>query len=511
MNSTSAEFLTARLRNWIKLGFSQIIFGVSLLVLMTEHHSLAQVSTAISPTPAGAGALRTIVSPSSAPENICSANCIISGGTRAGGGTNLFHSFGQFNIGSGDITTFQNGVSFDVSGAALAAGLPTSNILGRVTGGNISNIFGAIQTEGFGNANLFLMNPTGFLFGPNATVNVGGMVTFTSADYLRLQGSGENGIFDPDPAQASVLTSAPVASFGFLGSNPGAITVEGSQLTVTEGSAISLIGREITLKSGILDDGTIQPARVLAPGGQINLASVAGLGEVSVVDFMQTSSQAMGDISIAEGAILDVSADAAGTVRIRGGELVIDNATISANTIDGDGAPIAIDVNVKGTVSLSSTQLSALTATTSGGGNAGDIVISSGSLNASFGTESPFVPLIDSHTAGSGNGGNVTITTGPLTASGFGDGRNLIISGTGGEGNGGNVTFTAGDAQFTDASIDTGATFFGGVGSGGNLNVKANSLLVNLGLWGTDSFGAKAGAIDLQTSGVVQMTDFLSE
>ena len=68
----------------------------------------------------------------------------------------------------------------------MTSGLPTSNILGRVTGGNISNIFGTIQTTGFGNANLFLMNPAGFLFGPNATVNVGGMVAFTSADYLRL-------------------------------------------------------------------------------------------------------------------------------------------------------------------------------------------------------------------------------------------------------------------------------------------------------------------------------------
>ena len=55
-----------------------------------------------------------------------------------------------------------------------------------MTGGKLSNIFGTIQTTGFGNANLFLMNPAGFLFGPNATVNVGGMVSFTSADYLRL-------------------------------------------------------------------------------------------------------------------------------------------------------------------------------------------------------------------------------------------------------------------------------------------------------------------------------------
>jgi filamentous hemagglutinin family protein len=89
----------------------------------------------------------------------------ITGGTRPGGGGNLFHSFGDFNVPNNNIANFLNNT-----------GLPTSNILGRVTGGNISNIFGTVQTTGFGNANLFLVNPDGFLFGPNATVNVGGMV-----------------------------------------------------------------------------------------------------------------------------------------------------------------------------------------------------------------------------------------------------------------------------------------------------------------------------------------------
>ena len=84
------------------------------------------------------------------------------------------HSFGDFNVPNNNIANFVND-----------SGLATSNILGRVTGGNISNIFGN-PDAGFGNASLFLMNPAGFLFGPNATVNVGGMVSFTSADYLRL-------------------------------------------------------------------------------------------------------------------------------------------------------------------------------------------------------------------------------------------------------------------------------------------------------------------------------------
>ena len=133
----------------------------------------------------------------------------ITGGTRPGGGTNLFHSFGDFNVPNNNIANFLND-----------SGLATSNVLGRVTGENPSVIFGRIQTNGpggFGNANFFLMNPYGFLFGPNATLNVGGMVAFTTADYLRLQGIGGNGIFYADSAATSIITSAPVAAFGFLG------------------------------------------------------------------------------------------------------------------------------------------------------------------------------------------------------------------------------------------------------------------------------------------------------
>ncbi len=56
-----------------------------------------------------------------------------------------------------------------------------------------------------------------------------GMVAFTSADYLRLS---DNARFNaiPHAAPDQLLSAAPVAAFGFLGSNPGAITVQGSQL-----------------------------------------------------------------------------------------------------------------------------------------------------------------------------------------------------------------------------------------------------------------------------------------
>src|SRR5262245_2411673 len=246
-------------------------------------------------------------------------------------GTNLFHSFGQFNVGAGDTAQFQT--------SNLSPNAVIGNILGRVNGQqSASQIFGTIDSVTFyPSANLFLMNPYGFLFGPTATVNVGGMVAFTSADYLRLEGTGGSGTFYADAAKGSILTSSPVAAFGFLGSNPGAITVQGSQLSVTPGQSLSLVGGNITVQSGVLDDGvTIQPARLTAAGGQTNVASVASPGEIAAAHFMPTPGMTMGNINLSQGALLDVSADAAGAVRIRGGQLVIDNATISADTVNSN-------------------------------------------------------------------------------------------------------------------------------------------------------------------------------
>ena len=215
---------------------SHRVIGCSLFVLLVCFTSLVQAASPIT----GSGLNTQVSPPVTLPSGQTQHN--ITGGTRPGGGTNLFHSFGNFNVHTNNIANFLND-----------SGLATSNILGRVTGGNISNIFGTIQTSGFGNANLFLMNPAGFLFGPNATVNVGGMVTFTSADYLRLSDHARfNAIAGPADA---LLSAAPVAAFGFLGSNPGAITIQGSQLTVTEGTGISRVGGNITIQSGTPDGG----------------------------------------------------------------------------------------------------------------------------------------------------------------------------------------------------------------------------------------------------------------
>jgi filamentous hemagglutinin family protein len=89
----------------------------------------------------------------------------ISGGAIRG--SNLFHSFREFNIGEGKGGYFENPAAIE-------------NIFSRVTGSNPSNILGTLGV--LGNANLFFLNPNGILFGPNASLDLRGSFLATTAD-----------------------------------------------------------------------------------------------------------------------------------------------------------------------------------------------------------------------------------------------------------------------------------------------------------------------------------------
>ncbi|UVT17288.1 MAG: filamentous hemagglutinin N-terminal domain-containing protein [Nitrospira sp.] len=443
----------------------------------------AEVTTSITVT-TGTGNLNTTITQNDHIYNITN-------GTRVG--TNVFHSFGNFSVGATDVANFQNTA---VNGVFP----PTSNILGRVSGGNISNIFGTVQTTGFGDANLFLMNQAGFLFGPDSALNVGGIVTFTSADYLRLTDGGRFNT-SLSPSVPDLLTTAPVVAFGFLGQSPGAITIRGSQFTVSEQKGISLVGGNITVESGTLDDNTTQPTRIFAPGGQISLGSAASPGEILATNLLLDSGMTLGSISITQGSTLDVSSDAAGTVTIRGGQLVIDDGTISADTVTVDGAPTSIDINVAGNILISDTRNSpALTARTSGTGSAGDIQIMAANFEG-ISTSDSFEPsyLVDTTTSGVGRAGTVSITTGILTVSNLNPLFGFIGTGTLGEGHGGDVAITAESVRLQNTSINTGDAFARllfqeASGSAGNLTIESDSLrLTNAALF-ADAFSAFANS-----------------
>jgi filamentous hemagglutinin family protein len=412
----------------------------------------------------------------------------ITGGTRPGGGTNLFHGFGDFTVPTNNIANFVN-----------ESGLATSNILGRVTGGNISNIFGTIQTTGFAQANLFLMNPAGFLFGPTATVNVGGMVSFSSADYLRL---ADDKLFNavPNPTADAVLSTAPVAAYGFLGSNPGAITVQGSQFTVTAGQSISLVGGNIAIQSGTPDGGTVQSAKLSAPGGQINLASVASPGEILTGTLAQApningqSFGNLGSIHVSEQSVIDVSGNGGGTVLIRAGQFLVDNSAISAN-ITGSG-PIANGVESIGrgvdiVVSQDAVIQNGGLIETSVVGNATEGVKYGGiSINADridiLGSQDfenfPLTGVIAHVNEGStgGNGGDINLEANTILGKEFGTFTTFVETITSGAGNAGNITLrTNGDIKLDGVIF---VESFGNVGNAGNIELtsrQGNILMTN--------------------------------
>ena len=488
-----------------------IILTVVGLLGIWSSLSLAQVP------PITSSGLNTQVSgPTTLPNG--RTNYDITGGTRPGGGANLFHSFGNFNVPNNNIANFLND-----------SGLATSNILGRVTGGNISNIFGTIQTTGFGNANLFLMNPAGFLFGPNATVNVGGMVSFSSADYLRLaDGKLFNAV--PNPAADALLSTAPIAAYGFLGSNPGAITIQGSQLTVTEGTGISLVGGNITVQNGTLENGKVQPARLSAPNGQINLATAASPGEFLLQGFQDpdpasltgpningASFSSFGSVHLAPGSTVDVSQTGNGKVSIRGGQLVVDIQNAFLSTAD----PAAPAVITAGQDTIVLAGGSAIFSRTSSAEPAPDVQVVADHIQF-LGTPPSFDPVftppnpvnIFSDTLGSGAAGNITVTanqdmnlvtTTIHSNSNFptstGNAGNINLSSTNGNismatgvfvssqaigaaGEAGTITVNAPHGDINMLFVVTLNNFIGGSGSGasggGGIEVTANNLNMDL-------------------------------
>jgi len=477
--------------------FSCLIAFVVITTLLSSidsSNSPAAVTTSITPT-TGTGNLGTTITQAGNSYNI-------TGGTRPGGGANLFHSFGNFSVGAGDIANFQNTI---VNGAFPL----TSNILARVTGGNISNIFGTIQTTNYGNANLFLMNPAGFLFGPTATINVGGMVAFTTADYLRLaDGVRFNAV--PDVAADALLSAAPVAAFGFLGPNAASIAIQGGTLQVSDGQTLSFIGgpRAFTDDTGatVPSGVTMTAGRLSAPNGLIYMETVTSPGEIPLPTLSGNPLGTPVSFPGSENAV----------IRIQSGELVMKGASLlTATTGPTSGTPIGIDIEVAGQFTMQN--LSTLSSSTTGAGQGGAINVSASTLTMDASS-------IVSATSGQGTGGNISVRVAGLDLSNGAQ----IVTRTDGPGLGGSLDLMASDHVTVDGFDPTGTvpgvlSAFGVVpsglmtvttstGNGGDVAVTAPRVNVTNGAY-IGSFGSgdgnggnltlNVGTLNVESSGQV--------
>jgi filamentous hemagglutinin family protein len=393
-------------------------------------------------------------------------------------GSNLFHSFRDFSVGTGETASFLN--SNDIA-----------NIFSRVTGGNISSIDGLIQSNG--SANLFLINPAGILFGENARLDIGGSFLGSTADSVLFE-DGEFNATDLD--NPPVLTINAPIGLGFR-DNPGDITVRGNgdgtrttsdlidtqdALRVSSNKTFSLLGGKL-----LFEGATIKTA-----GGRIELGSVEGNEQVSLTPASEGFSlgyegvQNFRDIQLSQTAIVDASGLVAGDIRVQGKNIsLLKGSQFEASTI-GDSTsqdiPGTIKINAIDTIDIegenplngfpsaifSQVYLESV-------GNTKEINISTINLAISNGGE------ISTSTYGKGNGGKITVNA---SDSVIVKNASQITSQVFGQGNSGDININAQGKVSFDGRDETdsfpSAIFTSiepdGEGNGGNINIQAESL-----------------------------------
>ena len=385
-------------------------------------------------------------------------------------GSNLFFSFSQFSLATGESATFTNDAG--VSGI--------QNILARVTGGGVSNIDGAINVNVDG-ASLYLMNPAGFIFGPNASLNVPGSFTVTTADYIKFS-DGTRFTALPGASDASLSASA-VSAFGFLPGKPAppaAVTFSGTTFSTDQGMNFMVVA----------GNQTIDGATLSAPAGELTLVSVAGSGEVPAVAEVLAATPlsalpALGSVTLQNSAF--VSTDSArtglkGHLEIDAGVVTVDNSNVDTTILQipngSTGPSSSILVRCQTLLVSNAGQISAAAG---GFGMGGTIDIQAQQVMLTNGS------FIQATTSGESFGGSITLTANTLNID-----DSSIVSSAHGAGTAGNIDVKASTVSIigapnSDASGILAESGFAGsagksaTGRGGDISVSAQSLLLTAG------------------------------
>ncbi len=412
-------------------------------------------------------------------------------------GTNLFHSFQDFNVSEGRSAYF------------LSPNGSIQNILARVTGVNSSAILGTLGIRGGSSPNLFLINPNGIVFGQNARLDVGGSFVASTASSLKF---AEGTDFSATEPQTTPLLTVNVPIGLQFGGGVGRILVQSYTddnpfgLQVQPGKTLALVGGDVTVEEGALT----------AESGRIELASIADYSLVNLTPTAQgwtlgyEGVQNFRDIRLSQEAFVDVSGEGGGNIQVQGRRVTLtDGSSIQAVT-KGTRSGGNLTVNASDTVELTGYLTTAagfsynnLQTNSFSSGTAGDLrittrklivrdgsFVSSGTLGAGKGgnldvTASESVELIGSssslftQTRRAGAAGNLTITTRKLMV---GDGAQ-VLAGTLGQGQGGELRVNVADSIniFGVGSNGFSSGLFTrttGGGNGGNITVDTTAFRV---------------------------------
>ncbi|XGV98485.1 MAG: filamentous hemagglutinin N-terminal domain-containing protein [Leptolyngbya sp. BL-A-14] len=371
---------------------------------------------------------------------------------------NLFHSFNQFSLAQGQTAFFNNATNI-------------TNIIARVTGGQVSRINGLLQANG--TANLFLMNPGGILIGPNASLNIGGTFLATTASAIQFGNQGFYSATQPDaPPLLTVNPSALL--FNQLANQP---IVNQAKLQVPAGKSLALVGGDILLDRGSL----------FAQGGRVELGGLAGEGVVALDSSSSNLHLSFGAIAPLANVTLinqsEVNVRTGGSIGINAQNFRMANGSILRGGIAaGVGIPGSkagdIDLSVPGAVTLTEGSFIANSTARLANGNSGNVNITAGSVLLKDGSQ------VNASTFGNGNGGMVTIRAqGAVTFDGEvpskpGAPPTRQYSGTFSRvnedaiGNSGGIDITADSLTVTNGALLTASTL--GKGNAGSITIKAH-------------------------------------
>lgn len=432
-------------------------------------------------------------------------------------GPNLFQSFSDFNLTSAQSATF----------TATGSTGPISNILARVTGGSPSSIDGTITSQIAG-ANLFLLNPSGVVFGPHAQVNVTGSFAVGTPDYVKLADGGK---FSTSLGDDSQLSSASVSAFGFLSATPQPVSFSGAHLSVPSATGLHVIAGDITLDQGSPDGVNQQGTSLFAPSGSLTLFSAASAGEIPFSlnspgsNYATAPFAALGNITVRNQSRVSIGGAGGGNLVIHGGRIVVNDSEISsfnsgavaggkifvqANEMTisnggfistdcrgpGDAGAIAVTVNQGLEISGVGSQISA---NTDSAGNGGLVTVDAGgTIDLNYGN----IFATDASFVASGRGGEVQVFATALSMEGQAD-ISTVTHGAGVAGtvrltltgslvmtddatiaadtytgvSGGDIEVSATQVNMTGTSLISADTLFAS-GHGGNVSVRADSLSI---------------------------------
>ncbi|NER83334.1 MAG: filamentous hemagglutinin N-terminal domain-containing protein, partial [Leptolyngbya sp. SIO1D8] len=235
-------------RNSYSFVWHLIFFGGTLTELVSGNFFSIQPALAQLIPDDTLGVESTVVTSSIETDNVL-VEQIEGGATR---GSFLFHSFFDFNIAENQQVYFANPNGID-------------HILTRITGLSSSNIFGTLGVSG--EADLFLLNPNGVIFGPNVQLDIRGSFLVSTADSFNLGNAAEFSATDPQ-APPLLIVDVPV------GLQYGALT----QGDITN-AGILQVGQNLVISA----DNIVSTGQLLAPHGELKVEGITGDVQVQAI------------------------------------------------------------------------------------------------------------------------------------------------------------------------------------------------------------------------------------